>query len=103
MSQKPMHGMLLAATAAALALAISPAASAAQTNVVVADSAPIVLAQAPMSAPATRVIVFDPALGAVNYRGVREAALQGPDELRRYIFRTRSIYNYYYEDWATRP
>jgi len=28
--------------------------------------------------------------------GVRRAAAQGPDELRRYIWRTRMIYNYYF-------
>ena len=34
--------------------------------------------------------------------GVRRAAAQGPDALRRYIWRTRMIYNYYYPDFATR-
>ena len=28
--------------------------------------------------------------------GVRRAAAQGPEELRRYIWRTRMIYNYYF-------
>jgi hypothetical protein len=28
--------------------------------------------------------------------GVRRAAAQGPDALRRYIWRTRMIYNYYF-------
>ena len=34
--------------------------------------------------------------------GVRRAAAQGPDALRRYIWRTRMIYNYYYWDFAKR-
>ena len=43
----------------------------------------------------------------VRYRpgetGVRRAAAEGPDALRRYIWRTRMIYNYYYWDFAKRP
>jgi hypothetical protein len=35
-------------------------------------------------------------------RGVRQAAEQGPQALRRYIERTRMIYNYYYWDFAKR-
>ncbi|MEO9136045.1 MAG: hypothetical protein ABI316_05530 [Casimicrobiaceae bacterium] len=34
--------------------------------------------------------------------GVRRAAAQGSDALRRYIWRTRMIYNYYYWDFAKR-
>lgn len=32
--------------------------------------------------------------------GVRKAAMQGPEALRRYIWRTRMIYDYYYPDFA---
>ncbi len=32
--------------------------------------------------------------------GVRHAADQGPEALRRYILRTRMIYNYRFEDFA---
>ena len=32
--------------------------------------------------------------------GVRWAAAQGPEELRRYIWRTRMIYNYYFWDFV---
>jgi hypothetical protein len=32
--------------------------------------------------------------------GVRQAAAQGPEALRRYIWRTRQIFNYYYPDWV---
>jgi hypothetical protein len=34
--------------------------------------------------------------------GVRKAAMQGPEALRRYIWRTRMIYDYYYWDFVTR-
>jgi len=104
MSPKPMHSTLFAGAAVAIALAISPAASAAESNVAAADAAPIVLAQ--VGAPASSAmnnLAVDPDLGAVNLRGVRKAARQGPDELRRYIFRTRMMYNFDYEDWAPKP
>jgi len=32
--------------------------------------------------------------------GVRKAAMQGPEALRRYVWRTRMIYDYYYWDFA---
>ena len=104
MSPKPMHSLLFAGAAVAIALAISPAASAAQSDATAPDTAPIVLAQA--GAPASTAmqnLAVDPDTGAVNLRGVRKAARQGPDELRRYIFRTRMIYNFDYEDWAPKP
>ena len=104
MRTKPMHSTLLAGTAVAMALAISPTASAAQPDAA-GETAPIVLAQAtaPLSTAAMRSAGVDPDLGAVNLRGVRKAVAQGPNELRRYIFRTRMIYNFDYEDWAPKP
>ena len=101
MNPKPIHSTLVAGTAVAIALAISPAAATARADST-GDAAPIVLAQAaaPMSSAAMRGVAIDPDAGAVNLRGVRKAAAQGPNELRRYIFRTRMIYNFDYEDWA---
>ena len=99
MSPKPKYSMPFAGAAVTIALAISPAVSAAQPDG--AAPPPTVLAQA--GAPgstAMQNLAVDPDLGAVNLRGVRKAARQGPDELRRYIFRTRMLYNFYYEDWA---
>ena len=104
MSLKPMHSTLFAGAAVAIALAISPAVSAGQPDAAAPDTAPIVLAQAGApAATAMNNLAVDPDLGAVNLRGVRTAARQGPDELRRYIFRTRMIYNFDYEDWAPKP
>ena len=34
--------------------------------------------------------------------GVRAAAAQGPEALRRYLWRTRMIYNFHYNDFAPR-
>jgi hypothetical protein len=59
----------------------------------------VIVAQAAMAAPPTRVVVeVFPSYQA----GVRAAAAQGPEALRRYIWRTRMIYNFYYEDFAPR-
>ena len=59
----------------------------------------VVVAQAAMPAPPTRVIIdVYPAYQA----GVRAAAAQGPEALRRYIWRTRMSYNFYYDDFAPR-
>jgi len=104
MNPKPMHSTLVAGTAVVVAFAISPAASAAHPDAA-GEAAPIVLAQAavPMSSAEMRGVAIDPDAGAVNLRGVRKAAAQGPNELRRYIFRTRMIYNFDYEDWAPKP
>ena len=61
--------------------------------IVVADSGAIAAdAQASTAARG-----FDPLQA-----GVRRAAAQGPEALRRYIWRTRMIYNYYYWDFARR-
>ena len=37
-----------------------------------------------------------------NEAGVRRAAAQGPEALRRYIWRTRMIYNYYFWNFVKR-
>jgi hypothetical protein len=60
-------------------------------------NAPVQLAalSAP-AAPATTAVRTFPAHEA----GVRAAAAQGAEPLRRYIFRTRMIHNFYYNDFA---
>jgi hypothetical protein len=35
-----------------------------------------------------------------NVAGVRRAAAEGPEALRRYIWRTRMVYNYYFWDFV---
>jgi|SRR6478752_9918338 hypothetical protein len=68
----------------------------------------------PMAPPSPESRVYPASRSAVEtvprearYRpgesGVRRAAAEGPDALRRYIWRTRMIYNYYYWDFAKRP
>jgi hypothetical protein len=65
------------------------------------DAAPLVVAQ---SGPAqTR----DPAVAAIDaypayQRGVRAAAREGDEALRRYIWRTRMIYNFYFQDYVVK-
>jgi hypothetical protein len=36
----------------------------------------------------------------VHLRGVRKAATESPEALRRYIWRTRMIYNHWYDAFA---
>ena len=80
--------LALAATAT-LANPLAPQTSASQTSVqlAAADSTQVV-ADAPIS-------TMSPGYPAIE-AGVRRAAAQGPEALRRYIWRTRMIYNYYY-------
>ena len=81
------------ALASAAALAQNPATTA-------ATDAPIVLAQATPSSPMAR----PPQPSTYTYppleAGVRRAAAEGPEALRRYIYRTRMIYNWYYPDFV---
>jgi hypothetical protein len=60
----------------------------------------IVVAQA--TAPGA--IVVQPAAATGGFpayqRGVRQAAAEGNEALRRYILRTRMIYDFYYNDFA---
>jgi len=103
MSPNLISTSLFAGAAVAIALVMSPAASAAQPDTDKQDAAPIVVAQAPAPATSARSLAVPPDGGAVHLRGVRAAAMQGPDALRRYTFRTRMIYNYDYEDCAPKP
>jgi hypothetical protein len=45
-----------------------------------------------------RVVPADPF--PAHERGVRQAAAQGNEPLRRYIWRTRMIHNFYFNDFA---
>lgn len=65
-----------------------------------ANTAPIVVAQATGSSQAQTGTATQSDYIPVNQRGVRAAALEGPDALRRYVFRTRFIYNYSYFAFA---
>lgn len=61
---------------------------------------PIVVAQNSAATPGSpRLVVRDGAFPAYQ-RGVREAAREGPEALRRYIWRTRMIYDYYFPDFV---
>ena len=64
------------------------------------DAPPVVAAQA--STPDVRAPQAAlPANAFPAYqRGVRQAAAEGNEALRRYIWRTRMIYNFYYNDFA---
>ena len=63
-------------------------------------SAPLVLAQASTPTMSGERVVVPGGAYPEHQRGVREAARQGPEALRRYIWRTRMIYNFYYPDFV---
>ena len=101
MHSRPISCALLGGASIALALLISPsalAADAASADMEV-NAAPVVVAQA-LPAPSTRTAAPTAGRYPVYQRGVRRAAAEGPEALRRYIWRTRMIYNFYYYDFA---
>jgi hypothetical protein len=57
-----------------------------------------VASNADTAANTTRSV--EPASFPSSEAGVRRAAAEGPESLRRYIQRTRMIYNYYYWSFA---
>ena len=61
--------------------------------------APVLVAAAPVQpTPSVQIAASRPVHGTL--RGVLAAADQGPQALRRYLWRTRMIYGYQYEDFA---
>lgn len=102
MSPNPMRCILVGGTVAALVLFISPATMAAEVANAVPDAAPVIVAQAspPASTSHSTALAIDE--HPAHQQGVRKAAAEGPEALRRYIWRTRMIYNFYYYDFAPR-
>jgi uncharacterized protein YbjT (DUF2867 family) len=100
MNPNPMRSNALAGAAVALVTLLSSAASTAQPTDASPEAQPVIVAQAAAGAAAptvANVAVYPP-----YQRGVRMAAAEGPEALRRYIWRTRMIYNFYYNDFALR-
>ena len=83
-------------------VAASPSARAAAPADAAPAGAPVIVAQAPASPQASRPVAMRVEAYPAYQRGVREAAAEGPDALRRYIWRTRMIHNFYYYDFAPR-
>lgn len=101
MNPNPMRCTFIGGTILALAVFSSPVAMASESADTAADAAPTVLAQA--SAPPTSSLKDTPAAVGefpTYQRGVRAAAVEGTEALRRYVWRTRMIYNFYYYDFA---
>jgi hypothetical protein len=101
MSSNPMPCTLVGGAVVALAILTLPLATAATPSVGVAAPGPppVVVAQA--AAPTTAI---DSSLSVDEHpgyqRGVRKAAAESNEALRRYIWRTRMIYNFYYNNFA---
>ena len=60
---------------------------------------PVVVAQASSGSAASSSAASPEAFPAYQ-RGVRAAAAQGTESLRRYVYRTRMIYGFYYNEFA---
>ena len=86
-----LAGALALAAASALANPVALPTSTPQDSIVVADSSQTAAPTQGSTTPRTY-----PAIET----GVRRAAAEGPEALRRYIWRTRMIYNYYFWDFA---
>ena len=85
---KLAQGIVAVALSATFALAAGAANAAPEETIVVA--------QAGVAAPGTVVVRPYP-----DYmKRAAAAAAQGPDALRRYLWRTRGIYNFYYWDFV---
>ena len=82
---------------AAIGIAISGGA-ASQATADTPRDAPVIVAQV-ASAPTPSAAATSSDFPAYQ-RGVRTAAGQGTQELRRYVNRTRMIYAFYYNDFA---
>lgn len=90
------------ALGAAIALAATIASAGASEASRSTPSGPLVLAADASAPSATARAAASDRRYPPGEAGVRRAAAQGPEALRRYIWRTRMIYNYYYWDFATR-
>lgn len=90
---------------AVAALAPFPAAAESSNKAAASDDSattrPMIVAQASRpAAGAPRLAVADAAAYPAYQRGVIAAAREGNEALRRYIWRTRMIYDFYYPDFA---
>ena len=100
MTANPIRRQLQGVIASVVAAVVVPAAAAAETDNASTQPAPVVVAQAgPTATLPGRPLVASRAFRPLE-RGVREAAAESNEALRRYIWRTRMIYDFYYNDFA---
>jgi len=89
----------LAAFASFPVMAAAPEGAATDAS---AQARPVVIAQVTSQSVAPGARDVEPyAMFPAYQRGVRDAAAQGNEALRRYIWRTRMIYDFYYPDFAS--
>lgn len=97
MSPNPIRSTLFTSAAVALVL-VTSAALATDATIPEPNAAPIIVAQASTSVVPTATPAGKEDLP--HLRGIRKAATESPEALRRYIWRTRMIYNFRYNDFA---
>lgn len=98
MNRNEACSTMFAGAAVALVLLASTSTLAAERAAAPPAQAPVLVAQTKAVLPgaaATSVDAFPP-----YQRGVRAAAAQGNEALRRYVWRTRMIYNFYFQDYV---
>lgn len=86
----------IVALAALMSSAAYAGVSADQKN----DALPQIVADASASNDHTLQAALPANAFPAHQRGVRQAAAEGNEALRRYIWRTRMIYDFYYNDFA---
>jgi hypothetical protein len=101
MSRNPFRISPFGGALIALAV-VAPAAGAATSDDAASKPAPVVVAQASTPPAVEGSPVAVTSKFPAYQRGVRQAAAESNQALRRYVWRTRMIYNYYYYDFATK-
>ena len=100
MSPNPIRIQFHVVIASLVAPVVAPVAAAAERDNASTPPAPVVVAQArPTAALPNGPLVASQPFRPLE-RGVREAAAESNEALRRYVWRTRMIYDYYYNDFA---
>src|SRR5262245_19573776 len=98
MTANPQQKLIGIVAGAVLALGATTALAAAPAPKGAASDPPIVLAQSRPST-STAVVVRTEEYPAMQ-RSLLKARAEGPDALRHYVWRTRTIYNWYIVDFA---
>lgn len=85
----------------AIALAATSACAATSVFQAAASQSPVNVAASSNTATTLEASLTPvPGSERSSVAGLRKAAMQGPEAFRRYIWRTRMIYNYYFWDFA---
>jgi hypothetical protein len=99
MSMNSIHRAWAGCAVIALA-ALASSAACADVPADQKDASPVVVAQASTPGAHAPQAALPASAFPAHERGVRQAAVENNEALRRYTWRTRMIYNFYYNDFA---